>query len=193
MKKIIFICSLVSSIALTGCMTTPALPQEQRPAQWGTLLDKQHNFYQISKTVYRSEQPNVLFIPQLKKYNIKNIVNLRNSTEDFAILDKNQFNLIHYPIDTWQINRNDLLKVMLAIGDAEKRGEKILIHCYHGSDRTGASIAMYRIIFQNWTIEQATQEMKHGGYGFHRIWKNIEHLFTEENVQWIRQQMKQTT
>lgn len=117
------------------------------------------------------------------------IINLRQSKADFKILDEKQYQLIHIPIRTWAINREDMLKVMQQIKQIQQRGENVLIHCYHGSDRTGASIAMYRILFENWTIEQATQEMKHGGYGFHRIWKNIDHLFTEENINWIRQRL----
>ena len=48
---------------------------------------------------------------------------------------------------------------------------------------------MYRTIFEHWPAEQALQEMKHGGYGFHTIWRNIEKLFTPENVKWIREQL----
>ncbi len=48
----------------------------------------------------------------------------------------------------------------------EQNQQKVLLHCYHGSDRTGASVAMYRIIFQNWSTTDALAEMKHGGYGF---------------------------
>ena len=68
----------------------------------------------------------------------------------------------------------------------------ILIHCYHGSDRTGASIAMYRIIFENWSTEDALNEMKYGGYGFHPIWRNIEKQFSPENIQWIRENLKRS-
>ncbi len=31
--------------------------------------------------------------------------------------------------------------------------------------------------------------MKHGGYGFHAIWRNIDNLFTPKNVKWIREQL----
>ena len=48
---------------------------------------------------------------------------------------------------------------------------------------------MYRIIFQNWSTDDALNEMKHGGYGFHPIWRNIEALFTPENIRWIREQL----
>jgi protein tyrosine/serine phosphatase len=52
----------------------------------------------------------------------------------------------------------------------QNKTSKVLLHCYHGSDRTGASVAMYRIIFENWSIENAVQEMKYGSYGYHPIW-----------------------
>ena len=41
----------------------------------------------------------------------------------------------------------------------------------------------------NWKVEDALNEMKHGGYGFHPIWINIEKLFTPENIKWIREQL----
>lgn len=193
LHKINLSLSIITLVLTTGCMTTSTLPDEQRPDSWGKSLNTSYNFYQISPTVFRSEQPDILFIPQLKQHHITTIINLRNSRDDSKFLNMQPFNLVHIPIDTWAIQRDDLLKVMQHIQQAQQRGEKVLIHCYHGSDRTGASIAMYRIIFENWSIEQATQEMKHGGYGFHSIWKNIEHLFTEQNVQWIRQQLQHTT
>ena len=78
---------------------------------------------------------------------------------------------------------------MKTIQIAKAHNHKVLIHCYHGSDRTGASVAMYRIIFENWSVNDALNEMKHGGYGFHPIWGNIEKLFTPENIKWIREQL----
>lgn len=86
------------------------------------------------------------------------------------------------------INRNDLLQTMRAIQTAKQ--SKSLVHCYHGSDRTGATIAMYRIVFENWSIDDAKQEMKQRDYGYHVIWKNIDHLLSPENVKWIQQQLK---
>ncbi|MEW7963686.1 protein tyrosine phosphatase, partial [Acinetobacter baumannii] len=38
-------------------------------------------------------------------------------------------------------------------------------------------------------IDDAVKEMKQGGYGYHIIWKNIDRLFTPENVKWIQQQL----
>ena len=180
---------LIVSLQLTACMTTQALPDHERPQNWGSVINKQHNLYQISPMLYRSEQPNSVFIPELKKNNIDVVINLRSRNKDKMLLAEQNFKLFHIPINTWAMDRNDLLDVMKAIQTAKQQDQKVLIHCYHGSDRTGASVAMYRIIYENWTIDDALNEMKHGGYGFHPIWGNIEKLFTPENIKWIREQL----
>ncbi|WDZ50662.1 dual specificity protein phosphatase family protein [Acinetobacter vivianii] len=189
MKKTLIALTLISTLSMGGCMKHPSLDDEQRPKNWGTLISNTHNFYQISNDVFRSDQPSNELIPSLKQYNIDTVINLRARNEDAKVLKDQPFNLVHIPIYTWAINREDLLQAMRAIQTAKQHNQKVLIHCYHGSDRTGATIAMYRIIFEHWSIEEAVKEMKQGGYGFHVIWKNIDHLLSPENVKWIQQQL----
>ena len=128
-------------------------------------------------------------IPLLKQHKVDLVINLRTQHQDASILAGQSFQLIHVPIHTWSINRDDLLHVMRSIQAAQSKNQTVLIHCYHGSDRTGASVAMYRIIFENWKVQDALEEMKHGGYGFHPIWINIEKNFKPENIKWIREQL----
>lgn len=180
---------LLSSSSLVGCMTSPPLSLEQRPQYWGTILNQTDNFYQISEHLFRSEQPTAELIPQLKAHHINVVINLRSRNADLDVLPSSDFKLVHLPIHTWAMSREDLLQVMRQIQQAKALDQKVLIHCYHGSDRTGASIAMYRIIFENWKIEDALSEMKYGGYGFHPVWMHIEKIFSPKNVRWIQQQL----
>ena len=183
---------LTVSLQLTACITTSSLPDDQRPQNWGAQINTQHNFYQISDTVFRSEQPSADTIPELKKHGIDVVINLRSRNKDKTVFSQSSgqgFQLVHIPINTWAIDREDLLTVMQNIQKAKQNNQRMLIHCYHGSDRTGASVAMYRIIFENWSTQDAMNEMKHGGYGFHPIWSNIEKQFSPENITWIRQQL----
>ncbi|WXL26557.1 dual specificity protein phosphatase family protein [Ectopseudomonas mendocina] len=182
--------SFVIGLALAfSALPSLALDQQERPQHWGTLVSETHNFYQMSPWVFRSEQPSAALVEQLKAHEISVVINLRSRDKDKEVLSSDEFRRVHIPIHTWAISRDDLLRVMKAMRDAQVANEKVLIHCYHGSDRTGASVAMYRIIFEGWSIEDALREMKKGGYGFHPIWINIERLFTAENVDWIRQQL----
>ncbi|WP_180085464.1 dual specificity protein phosphatase family protein [Acinetobacter sp. YH12145] len=191
--KILPMILLSVSFSFTGCMTSNPLPLNERPQHWGKVVHQQHNFYQISPTLFRSEQPDTDLAPVLREQQIDVIINLRSRHHDPERLknaiDMQKIKFVHIPIHTWQIDRENLLTVMKTIKEAEQQQQKVLIHCYHGSDRTGASVAMYRIIFQHWSIEEAKREMKQGGYGFHPIWKNIDRLFSPENVKWIQQQL----
>ncbi len=177
------------AFSLCGCMTAPAWPEQQRPQNWGSVVAAESNLYQISASVYRSEQPDADLIPALKAHDIQMVINLRTRDKDRLLLSADEFQLVHIPVKTWAMSRGDLLQVMQSIQQAQANDQKVLIHCYHGSDRTGASIAMYRIIFERWTVQEALNEMKHGGYGFHPVWINIEKLFSPENIGWIRQQL----
>lgn len=187
--KLHFLAILLTSSMMTGCITSSALPQQQRPQQWGDLIQKSSNFYQMSDSIFRSEQPNAQLIPLLKEHQIDVVINLRSRDQDSTTLAGKNLKLIHIPIHTWALDKYDLLQVMQNIQTAQQQNQKVLIHCYHGSDRTGASIAMYRIIFENWSTEAALNEMKHGGYGFHPIWVNIDKQFSPENIKWIRDQL----
>ena len=51
--------------------------------------------------------------------------------------------------------------------------QPVLVHCEHGSDRTGTMVAIYRIAFEGWTKAQATDEMINGGFGIHPMWQNL--------------------
>ncbi|ELA09364.1 hypothetical protein MOMA_03140 [Moraxella macacae 0408225] len=169
-------------IAATAC-AIPPLP-EPRPSHWAKLIEADSNFYQVDDQLFRSEQMLSEDINLLKSQNIHAIINLRyfNRDENEEQLNNKNFTLINHPLKTWAVTPEQLAKILLEIDNQQKLGKKVLVHCYHGSDRTGIVIAMYRIIQQNWTIEQAKQEMLQGGYGYHSIWQNLINLLTKEKV-----------
>ncbi len=125
------------------------------------------NFHKVDPNIYRSEQPSKKGMQFLKNKGIKTIINLRESQKDDKKSKGLDFTLEHYPISTWKINENDLVSVLKIIKSAKG---PILIHCKHGSDRTGCIIAAYRIIFQQWTKEKALQELRMSEFGYHEFW-----------------------
>lgn len=81
------------------------------------------------------------------------------------------------------INDHD---VVLALKAIQNRKGKLVFHCRHGSDRTGAIAAMYRLVFQNWSKAEAISELMNGGYGFHHIYSNIPNYIQQVDVEKIR-------
>lgn len=182
--------ALICMMSLNGCISTSAIEQSQRPTQWATSVNPQNNLYKITATLYRSDQPFKADAQQLNDLNIKTIVNLRTRNQDAVEFINSNTQLIHIPIQTWAITDQNIADALWHIKQGQDKGG-VLVHCYHGSDRTGLTIAMYRIIYQNWPIEDAKQEMKHGGYGFHPIWQNISAFFQPERVEKIKSLIKQ--
>ena len=93
--------------------------------------------------------------------------------------------LLNRPLLSWSIKPKEIAEILYLI-EKQQQNSAVLIHCYHGADRTGLIAGMYRIIYQGWTVEEAKAEMQHGPYGYHSIWKNIAKLFTEEKVKQVK-------
>ncbi|MES1263772.1 MAG: tyrosine-protein phosphatase, partial [Peristeroidobacter soli] len=72
---------------------------------------------------------------------------------------------------TWSIGDKHVVEVMKILEKTENG--PFLIHCQHGADRTGLMTAMYRILEQGWTPEDALRELTDGGFGYHSMWSNI--------------------
>jgi protein-tyrosine phosphatase len=53
---------------------------------------------------------------------------------------------------------------------SDPANQPVFVHCYHGEDRTGAVVALYRIVFQGCTVDQAHQEMMKDGHSPFLFW-----------------------
>jgi protein tyrosine/serine phosphatase len=80
-----------------------------------------------------------------------------------------------------------IIEALKAINNAEK---PVLVHCWHGSDRTGVVVAAYRIVFENWTKEAAISEFRNSDFGYHENWyPNLIDLLENLNTEDIRKQL----
>lgn len=155
--------------------------------KWAREIKKEINMYQIDTKLYRSQQLKKEDYEILYKYNINTIINLRffGRNSDIKIFSDKNLNLISKPLKTWNVSTDEIADILYQIEKNSQSGS-VLIHCYHGSDRTGLISSMYRIIYQNWTIEDAKKELIYGPYGFHEIWFNIPKMFNEETINEIK-------
>lgn len=179
---------LLLSSTLVACATYPTTTP--RPEHWASIIKADANFYEVDKGVYRSEMPIADDVAVMTAQNIKTIINLqyKNQEEDAKIFDKS-ITLINEPILTWQVRPAQIARALYAIEQGKEQGG-VLVHCYHGADRTGIVIAMYRVIYQGWDIESARAEMKGGGYGFHKIWQNLDRMLSPIGVARVRAELE---
>jgi len=158
----------------------------QRPHSWGTQVIgvSLENMYIVDRGVYRSEQPDRSSIKDFKVLGINEILNLREYHSDNDNLQGSGLTLHRIKMDTGKVTEDQIISALKII---KNRKGPILIHCWHGSDRTGVTVAAYRVVFNNWTKERALDEMLHGGYGYHStIYANLARLVKNLNVARIR-------
>jgi len=137
--------------------------QAPRPAGWAQPLDQDFRFYALSPTLYRSALPQAADMTELHERGISTVINLYQE-DDANWLRDDRIARVHIPLRGDRVTDTEVIAVLRAIRAGEQRGG-VLVHCKHGQNRTGLITAMYRIVYQGWTREQAMAEMLEGGFG----------------------------
>ncbi|KVN95141.1 dual specificity protein phosphatase family protein [Burkholderia ubonensis] len=188
----------VIAVTLAGLVqpvgAQPSSDVAARPLQWAQSVPdaRLDNLHRITPSLYRSALLSREDVPELQKLGIRKVISFRAFHSDERILAGTQITMQRIPINTWYIRDEDMVAALRALRDADRDGP-VLIHCQHGADRTGLVSALYRMVYQGWTREQALDELQHGGYGFHPIWQNITYYLKHVDVERLRRQVDERT
>ncbi len=170
-----------------GLTSAASAAAAQRPETWATPVSSVHlrNFYKIDDKVYRSAQPDRKGFQELKALGVRNVLSFRDYHSDDDGKDSG-LNLYRVKMEAGDITTAKVVEALRIIRNSEG---PVLIHCWHGSDRTGLVSAMYRMVFQGWSKDEAIDELMHGGYGYHALYKNIPEFIRRADIEDIRKQV----
>ncbi|QBZ92629.1 protein phosphatase [Pseudomonas viciae] len=158
--------------------------KEARPADWAQPVEKHYNLYQMSPTLYRSSLPDGGALPLLTKLKIGTVITFLPDS-DASWLSTPGIKQVQLPYRTNHVDDSDILKALRAVQVAETNGP-VLMHCKHGSDRTGLVAAMYRVVVQGWSKEDALNEMTEGGFGDSYHFKDGVRYMMQADVEKLR-------
>ncbi len=182
-KGLLFLLLFVCQVCFVDGQNT-----NKRPDSWSVKIENPYlkNLWKVNDTLFRSEQPDKIDFAYINSLGFKSILNLRSKHLDKGFIGN--LNIIEYNVE---MEANDFTEkeIIDALKVIRSSPKPLLVHCYHGSDRTGVIMAMYRIIFQNWTKEQALNELLDGGYGFHTSYKNITNYIKNANIEKIKKKV----
>ena len=147
------------------------------------------NFHKVSDEIYRSGQPDEDEMYSMSTFEcIKSVLNLREHHSDKGKIGKLKLALYEIPLAAGRVTESDLVKILRTVKNAPK---PILIHCRHGSDRTGVAVAACRIVFENWSVEQAVAELTASKYGHHKkLFPNLPEILRKADWEKIRRELK---
>jgi protein tyrosine/serine phosphatase len=158
-----------------------------RPENWAVPIELPGvvNLHRVNENLYRSEQPTSEGMKNLKEIiGIKTVINLRAFHSDADEVRGTGLLNEELSVKAWHIEDEDVVRVLKLIRN--KENGPFLIHCHYGGDRTGLMSAMYRIVEQGWSKDEAIKEMVEGDYGFHPFWSNIIKYILDVDVKKIK-------
>jgi hypothetical protein len=187
------------TIIVSGCSTVAPPTSGARPENWASPVTGVlglPNLYRVNSTLYRSAQPlpeGFIFLgKQISLWNgdrpVKTVLSLRafHDDADYIPASSSPLKLEQIRFKTWHPENEDVIKFLRIVTTPSL--QPILVHCQHGSDRTGTMVAIYRIAFEGWTKKQATDEMINGGFGFHPMWQNLVSYIEGLDINAIKEQ-----
>jgi protein tyrosine/serine phosphatase len=190
-KQSLGLLAVMAAAAMAPAWAQQAAPEPPsrsatRPANWAEpiALEGVPNLHRITASLYRSEQPTALGMKNLEKLGIRTVINLRFFNSDEDEVKGTSLRTERTKILTWSIGDKHVVEVMKMLAKTENG--PFLIHCQHGADRTGLMTAMYRILDQGWTPDDALRELTDGGFGYHSMWSNIIRYVKSADVSALR-------
>jgi len=178
--------------ALVTALSFP-LDASARPATWAKsiAINGVPNLHKVSPNFYRSAQPTTIGMRALaQKLHIRTVINLRHWHSDNSLVKGTGIQVTNVPMNTWHIETEDVVRALKLVRANQTRGP-VLLHCQHGADRTGLITALYRIVYQGWSKDQALEEMLQGGFGYNAVWGNIPDYIRNIDSAWLKQAVRQ--
>lgn len=160
---------------LLACGTTSSATTRARPTHWAQpmLGADVANWHRVDDQLHRCGQPDRDGMRALAAHGVRTVVNLRSWHSDRDEIAGTGMTSVEVPASAGSMDYADLVQALRAVVQAEK---PVAVHCWHGSDRTGAVVAAWRVAVSGWTAQEALDEMVAGGFGHSELFDNLRAL-----------------
>lgn len=145
----------LSAIGLAG--EDPAMRED---------VDGVPNFAVVSEILSRGAQPTHDGFCALHERGIRTVVSLRWRHDDHQALAGVGLNSYRLRAKQWHPETEDVVRAMKVILTPEY--QPVFIHCQAGEDRTGLIVAVYRILVDGWSVDDAIAERR--AFGASAFW-----------------------
>ena len=188
---VLLLCMVVSGATCAWAAGTVTAPAATQPTTRALLTPRSDvagvgNFAKVSEALYRGQQPTPDGFKELKAMGIKTVVNLRSFHSDRDDLKGTGLRYAHIYCKAWHPEDEDLVQFLKIVQDPAN--QPVFVHCQHGADRTGCAVAVYRIVEEGWSIDDAVKELNN--FGFHPVWTEIKEYLEHFDAEAMKPKLK---
>ncbi len=138
----------VSNVKASGVRALDWLGEVQPPTQ-------------VNDRIWRSGRPTEAQLRGLWAQGVREIIDLEQDADviraESALAREIGFEFHSYPTDSFwspdDAKMNEILEIL------RTSSSPVLVHCYHGEDRTGLVIGLERVLIEKWPASRAFAEM----------------------------------
>jgi protein tyrosine/serine phosphatase len=162
----------VAALVIAAALASPAFAKDDKQvashvssiAAAAVHID---NFGRINEHFYRGAQPTAKDLADLAKMGVKTTIDLTDSDGDGneqRLAEAAGLKFFKIAMNTRVVPTADQIATFLRIVN-DPANQPVYVHCVGGRHRTGVMTAIYRMVQDNWTPDQASKEMKTYKFG----------------------------
>ncbi len=161
-------------------LQTVTLPSSARSSEKIYNLPGLANVGRVAPGVFRGAQPGKDGYATLKAMGIKTVIDMRTTESEKIQVEAAGMRAIAVPIEMTCNGLKEKVDRVVALM-ADPANQPVYIHCRHGQDRTGITVAAYRMKQQGWLLADAEAEMQ--AFGFNDMWVNFKKFIRQYGAQ----------
>ena len=123
-------------------------------------------FIQVDDGLYRGGQPSPEGIQRLARMGVRTVISLRQPSKamdnERQLTERLGMRWVNIPLWAWWRPSDQQIRQFLSIV-RDPVNRPVFVHCLAGHNRAGMMVAIYRVVHQGWTPQQAYREARHLG------------------------------
>jgi tyrosine-protein phosphatase SIW14 len=158
------------SMVLALSLVTPVTAKMPAsvPAAHATVVSQIsiENFGKVNEQYYRGAQPTGREFADLKSLGVKLVIDLAREGDknEASNVEAVGMRFVRIPLSTTDAPPKAAIDEFLRLVN-DPANQPVYVHCMGGRHRTGALTAVYRMVQDGWTADQAFSEMKRYRFG----------------------------